>query len=171
VISDKALEQRAFAAVAAFAAPYSNRMIEIDNVGMYDTAAEEMGKVFISTELGGGGTARASTVKIAKRGVMNVLRHAGIVAGAIEQAPTQWLDMPSDDCFHFAEVDGLIETAVDLGEPVTEGQVLARVHPVTRTDLPVHELRAKMSGILAARHFPGLVQTGDCAAVLAVLSE
>jgi N-alpha-acetyl-L-2,4-diaminobutyrate deacetylase len=78
--------------------------------------------------------------------------------------------MPSDDCFHFAEVDALIETVFDLGEPVTKEQVVARVHPVTRTDLPMHELRAKMSGILAARLFPGLVQTGDCAEVLAVLS-
>jgi N-alpha-acetyl-L-2,4-diaminobutyrate deacetylase len=171
VLPDKAQEKKAFAAVEAFAAPYSNRMIEIDTVGMYDTAAEEMGKVFITTELGGGGTARAATVNIAKRGVMNVLKHAGIVGGALEKSPTRWLDMPSSDCFHFSEGDGLIETAVDLGEPVTAGQVLARIHPVSRTDLPVQEIRAKMSGILAARHFPGLVQTGDCAAVIAVLTD
>jgi N-alpha-acetyl-L-2,4-diaminobutyrate deacetylase len=102
---------------------------------------------------------------------MNVLKHAGIVSGAVQKTPTRWLDMPSGDCFHFSESDGLIETTVDLGESVTEGQVLARIHPVSRTDLPVTELRAKMSGILAARHFPGLVQTGDCAAVLAVLVD
>ena len=44
-LPDKALEQKAFDAVAAFSAPFSMRMIEIDSVGMYDTAAEEMGKV------------------------------------------------------------------------------------------------------------------------------
>lgn len=171
VLPDKDQERKAFAAVEAFSAPYSNRMIEIDAVGMYDTAAEEMGKVFITTELGGGGTARAATVRIARRGVMNVLRHAGIVGGPIESAPTRWLDMPSGDCFAFAETDGLIETMVDLGEPVEAGQVLARIHPVGRTDLPAQEIRAKMSGILAGRHFPGLVQTGDCAAVIAVLVD
>jgi N-alpha-acetyl-L-2,4-diaminobutyrate deacetylase len=171
VLSDKAQEKRACAAVEAFAAPYSNRMIEIDTVGMYDTAAEEMGKVFITTELGGGGTARAATVKIARRGVANVLRHAGIVSGEIEKAPTRWLDMPSGDCFTFSEADGLIETAVDLGEAVKAGQVLARVHPTGRTGVVPQEIRAKMSGILAARHFPGLVQTGDCAAVVAVLID
>jgi N-alpha-acetyl-L-2,4-diaminobutyrate deacetylase len=59
------------------------KMLEIDAVGMYDTAAEEMGKVFITTELGGGGTATALKVRRdcqarhdARR---NVLRHAGIV--------------------------------------------------------------------------------------------
>ena len=43
-------------------------MLEIDAVGMYDTAAEDMGKTFVTTELGGGGTATARTAGIAKRG-------------------------------------------------------------------------------------------------------
>ncbi|MBZ9797314.1 N(2)-acetyl-L-2,4-diaminobutanoate deacetylase DoeB [Mesorhizobium sp. ES1-4] len=167
-LPDKAQEQKAFAAVAAFAAPFSMRMTEIDAVGMYDTAAEEMGKVFVTTELGGGGTSRAETVRIARRGILNVLRHAGIVAGAVETGRTQWLDMPSGDCFCFAEDDGMIETMVDLGEPVEEGAVLARIHSTGRTGAAPREIRAKMSGMLAARHFPGLVKAGDCAAVIAV---
>ncbi|QKC99885.1 N(2)-acetyl-L-2,4-diaminobutanoate deacetylase DoeB [Mesorhizobium sp. NZP2298] len=167
-VPDKALEQKAFDAVAAFSAPFSMRMIEIDAVGMYDTAAEEMGKVFVSTELGGGGTSRAQTVRIARRGILNVLRHAGIVAGAVQKGRTQWLDMPSGDCFSFAEDDGMIETMVDLGEPVQEGSVLARIHSTGRTGIVPQEIRAKMSGMLAARHFPGLVKAGDCAAVVAV---
>ena len=171
VLPDKAQEEKAFAAVEAFSAPYSMRMIEIDAVGMYDTAAEEMGKTFVTTELGGGGTSRAETVRIARRGTLNVLRHAGIVAGAVDSRPTQWLDMPSGDCFAFAEDDGMIETMVDLGEPVEEGAVIARIHAVGRTGSAPQEIRARMSGILAARHFPGLVKAGDCAAVLAVLLD
>ena len=38
------------------------KMLEIDAVGMYDTAAEDLGKVFVTTELGGGGTSTAQTV-------------------------------------------------------------------------------------------------------------
>jgi N-alpha-acetyl-L-2,4-diaminobutyrate deacetylase len=169
VLPDKEQEEKAFAAVAAFSAPYSMRMIEIDAVGMYDTAAEEMGKVFVTTELGGGGTSRAETVRIARRGTLNVLRHTGIVSGAVETQPTRWLDMPSGDCFSFAEDDGLIETMIDLGEAVEEGAVVARIHPIGRTGGAPQEIRAKMSGVLAARHFPGLVKAGDCAAVLAVV--
>jgi N-alpha-acetyl-L-2,4-diaminobutyrate deacetylase len=168
VLPDKAQEARAFAAVEAFSAPYSMRMREIDAVGMYDTAAEAMGKTFVTTELGGGGAARAETVRIARRGVTNVLRHAGIVAGAVDRRPTQWLDMPSGDCFAFAEDDGMIETMVDLGDPVADGQVIARIHPVARTGLPPREIRAALAGVLTARHFPGLVKAGDCAAVVAV---
>ncbi|WP_394893037.1 N(2)-acetyl-L-2,4-diaminobutanoate deacetylase DoeB [Mesorhizobium sp. AaZ16] len=169
VLPDKEQERKAFAAVAAFSAPYSMRMIEIDTVGMYDTAAEEMGKVFVTTELGGGGTSRAETVRIARRGTLNVLRHAGIVSGAVETQPTRWLDMPSGDCFSFAEDDGMIETVVDLGESVEKGTVVARIHPVGRTGGAPQEIRAKMAGVLTARHFPGLVKAGDCAAVLALV--
>jgi len=44
------------------------------------------------------------------------------------------------------------------------------VRPVTRTDLPMHELRAKRPASWR-RGIPALVQTGDCAAVLAVLGR
>ena len=83
-------------------------------------------------------------------------------------APTRWLDMPSGDCFTFAEDAGLLEPLVDLGAPVAAGEPVARIHPATRTGLAPVELRARLAGLLAARHFPGLVQPGDCAAVVAV---
>jgi N-alpha-acetyl-L-2,4-diaminobutyrate deacetylase len=171
VLPDEDLSRKAFAAVEAFSAPWSMKMLEIDAVGMYDTAAEEMGKVFVTTELGGGGTSTAASVRIARRGVANVLKHAGILAGEVDRQPTRWLDMPSGDCFSFAEDDGLIETTVDLGESVTKGQVVARIHSIGRTGTVPQEIRAKMSGILAARHFPGLVKAGDCASVVAALVE
>jgi N2-acetyl-L-2,4-diaminobutanoate deacetylase len=170
-LPNKEQEKRCFDAVAAFSAPYSMRMIEIDTVGMYDTAAEEMGKVFVTTELSGGGTSSAKTVGIAKRGVMNVLKHAGIVAGTLETRPTRWLDMPSGDCFRFAEDDGLVEVCTDLGDPVRAGDVIARIHPIGRTGQAPAVYRAALDGILAARHFPGLVKTGDCLAVVATVEE
>jgi N2-acetyl-L-2,4-diaminobutanoate deacetylase len=166
ILPDKTQEAKSFDAVKAFSAPWSMRMLEIDAVGMYDTTVEEMGKVFVTTELGGGGTARAETVAIAKRGAMNLLRHAGIVSGKIEHRETRWLDMPSGECFSFAEDDGMIETMVDLGEPVAEGQVIARIHPIGRTGVAPAEIRTRLTGLLAARHYPGLVKPGDCVAVI-----
>src|SRR5690606_32958941 len=81
VLPDKAQEAKAFELVTAFGAPWSMKMLEIDAIGMYDTAAEEMGKIFITTELGGGGTATAKSAGIAKRGIRNVLKAAGILKG------------------------------------------------------------------------------------------
>jgi N-alpha-acetyl-L-2,4-diaminobutyrate deacetylase len=170
-LPDKEQERRCFAAVAAFSAPYSMRMIEIDAVGMYDTAAEAMGKVFVTTELSGGGTATAATVGIARRGVMNVLKHAGIVSGDPETGRSVWLDMPSAECFRFAEDAGLVEPCVDLGARVRAGDVVARVHRIDRTGQAPQDYRAALDGVLAARHFPGLVKMGDCLAVVATEEE
>ena len=166
-LPDKNQEAACVAAMQAFNAPYSMMMLEIDAVGMYDTAAEEMGKTFVTTELGGGGTTRASTVAVAKRGVRNLLVHAGILKGRLEQGPSQMLDMPNDDCFTFSEQDGLIEPCVDLGQPVRKGDVVAQVWPADRTGVPPTQYRVRMDGVLTARHFPGLVKTGDCIAVTA----
>jgi hypothetical protein len=54
---------------------------------------------------------------------------------------------------------------------VTAGEVLARVHDATRTGARPVEYRALRSGLLAARHFPGLVQAGDTIAVVADVVE
>jgi N-alpha-acetyl-L-2,4-diaminobutyrate deacetylase len=170
-LDNKAQEARCFAAVSAFAAPYSMRMREIDAVGMYDTTAEAMGRVFVTTELGGGGTTRVETLRIARRGVRNILAHSGILRETPEQAETRWLDMPSDECFRFAEEDGLIEPCCDLGAPVRAGEVVARIHPIGRTGRAPAEYRAVMDGLLAARHFPGLVQAGDCIAVIGTITD
>ncbi|GLQ56482.1 N(2)-acetyl-L-2,4-diaminobutanoate deacetylase DoeB [Devosia nitrariae] len=168
-LPDQEHEARCHAARDAFGAPYSMTMLEIDAVGMLDTAAEELGKVFVTTELGGAGTATARSIAIAKRGVRNVLIHSGILAGEVVQSPSTRLDMPSADCFVFSETDGLIEPCVDLGDRVAAGDVIARVHSATRTGEAPVDYHARLSGILAARHAPGLIGIGDCLGVVATL--
>jgi N-alpha-acetyl-L-2,4-diaminobutyrate deacetylase len=168
VLPDKSQEERAVAAVTAFGAPNSMMMLEIDSAGMLDTAVEELGKVFVTTELGGGGSLTVRTLAIAERGMRNFLVHAGISSGRIEQVPSRWLKMPDGDCFVIGVDRGLIEPCVDLGEPVTKGQIVARIHDFERTGRAPAEYRARRDGILTGRHFPGRVQPGDCLAVIAV---
>ena len=168
VLENKQQEQACMAAVQAFNAPYSVKLLEIDNVGMYDTAVENQGKVFVSTELGGGGSATAKTVVIAKKGVRNLLVHAGILKGEPETAPTINLDMPDGDCFVFSEHAGMFEPLVDLGQPVAKGDAIARVWSCERNGEEPVVYHAKRSGILCGRHFPGLVQLGDFMAMVAV---
>lgn len=167
-LADKEQERRSFELVEAFGAPYSMAMLEIDAVGMYDTAAEEMGKVFVTTELGGGGSATARTAGIAKRGVRNLLTKAGILKGSVEAQATAWLDMPDGDCFSFAENGGLIEFVKDLGDDLRKGETVALIYPIGRTGAVPQEIKTRMDGIFAARHYPGLVKSGDCVSVLAV---
>ena len=167
LLDDKEQQVRCEAAMRAFGAPYSMMMLELDSVGMFDTAAESAGKVFVSTELGGGGTATAANIAIAERGVRRFLAHAGIVEVASRPDDTVMLDMPDADCFVTSLNDGLLEMCKDLGETVAAGEVIARVHDVARTGVPAVEYRARRSGLLACRHFPGLVGSGDTIAVVA----
>ncbi|MBT4020388.1 MAG: N-alpha-acetyl diaminobutyric acid deacetylase DoeB [Alphaproteobacteria bacterium] len=168
VLDDKDQQARCVAAMQAFNAPYSMMLLEIDATGMYDTAAEDMGKVFISTELGGGGSARASTVAIAKKGVQNILKHACVLAGDLDIAPTINIDMPDDRCFVTCETSGLLEICVELGDKVSAGQTLARVHDMERTGAEPVVYTAPIDGLFAARHFPGLINMGDIVTVIAV---
>ncbi|TKW65974.1 MAG: N-alpha-acetyl diaminobutyric acid deacetylase DoeB [Paracoccus denitrificans] len=167
-LDDKSQQARCVAAMQAFAAPYSMMMLEIDAVGMFDTAVESQGKTFVTTELGGGGTATARSARIAIHGAQNLLRHAGILSGDVECGQTVMLDMPGDDCFHFAMQAGLLHPLVDLGDHVRKGQTIAQIWPTDRSGVAPAVVTANMDGILAARHFPGLVQMGDCLAVIAV---
>jgi N-alpha-acetyl-L-2,4-diaminobutyrate deacetylase len=167
VLPDKHQQAQCEAGMQAFNAPYSMRMLELDAGAMYDTAAEQQGKVFVTTELGGGGSSSARSVAIAERGVRNLLVHAGVLQGDVELRPTVMLDMPDGSCFVASEHDGLLEMCRDLGDQVRKGEVIARVHDIKRTGAAPVEYRAGRDGLLAARHFPGLVQCGDTLAVVA----
>ena len=162
---------RSLAAMKAFGAPYGLIMTELDDTGMLDTAVEEMGKIFVTTELAGGGTASAETVAIADRGVRNVLKHFDMLEGAPEiPAATRFMTMPEGGV-HISHDHGLFEPVADLGDAVREGDVIARVHPMLRTDRVTGEYRAHRDGIVLQRHFPGQVDEGDCLMILAAEME
>ena len=167
VLEDKEQEARCSAARDAFNAPFSMQMLEIDSNGMYDDAAEAMGKTFVTTELGGAGTSTPETVAIARKGLRNLLIHAGIIRGEMELSPTRHLLQDDDDCFHFSPIGGMIEFAKTLGDPVEKGDLLARIWETTRTGVAPLDVHSKMDGLLAVRHTYGLIQPGDCLAVLA----
>ena len=167
VLPDAEHEARCVAAMEAFAAPYSVRMLEIDALGMLDTEAETQGKTFVTTEIGGGGTATARSVAIAHRGARNLLIHAGILDAEPERAPSVALDMPDERCFVMAQRDALIEPLADLGCEVEEGRPIARLWPLDRTGVAPENCLARRAGLLAGRHFPGLLKSGDCVAVVA----
>lgn len=167
ILPDAAQEAACFEGVKAFGAPYAMRMKEIDAVGMYDTAAEEMGKIFITTELRGGGTASAETVEIAKTGLRNVLIHAGILQGEIVRRESVWLSMEADGCYLFCDSPGLIEPLVNLGETVTKGQPLMAIHPVHLMGGEPKVYVAPHDGILACRLQSNLARMGDNLAVVA----
>ncbi|ABG32960.1 N-alpha-acetyl diaminobutyric acid deacetylase DoeB [Roseobacter denitrificans] len=168
ILENKEQEARCRAARDAFNAPYSLEMREIDARGMYDHAAESQGKTFVTTELAGGGTATPETVRIARDGLRNLLIHAGIMEGTPSRAPSIQLTQPDDACFHFAQTGGLVDFKTGLGQQVACGDLIAEIWEPGATGRVPLQVLAQRSGLMIARHHPGLIQPGDCLAVLAV---
>lgn len=167
-LPDEKQMKATLAAMKAFGAPYGMILTELDAVGMIDTVVEEAGKVFVSTELGGAATSTVETISVAERGVMNILKHTGVIAGEPDiPEPSKLIHTPTGACFVSARTEGLFEICKDLGEHVDKGDVIARVHYLEDPERTPTDLVAGVSGQIVCRHMPGLINRGDCAAVIA----
>ncbi|MBW6389866.1 N(2)-acetyl-L-2,4-diaminobutanoate deacetylase DoeB [Billgrantia antri] len=169
VLDDPEQQRQALEGAKAFGAPYAMMMFELDAAALFDTAVESQGKVFVATELGGGGTSTPESLAITERGVRNFLIHFGLIEGevAMPDEPQVFLDMPDASCYVQSEHSGLLELTLALGDRVEKGQVIARIYDMTRSGSAPVEYRAGRDGILAARRFPALVNMGDTIAVIA----
>lgn len=173
VLDDKAQQQAALEGAKAFGAPYAMVMFELDAEKLFDTACERQGKVFVATELGGGGTSTPQSMAITERGVRNFLIHYGLIEGDVEMPENGqvYLDMPDASCYVQSQHSGVLELTVALGDEVSQGQVLAYVYDMTRTGSEPVAYRAERNGVLMARRAPALVNMGDTIAVIADVVE
>jgi len=171
VLEDKEQQSRCEAAMRAFGAPYSVMLLELDADSMYDTAAESQGKVFVSTELGGGGSTSRITNEIARTGVLNFCVHAGVLKRDIVVRESVNVDMPDGSCFITSASTGLLELTADIGDTVEKGHLIARIHNIERTGVNPILHYAPISGIVIGRHHPGLIKPGDSLAVIGVLVD
>lgn len=172
-LDDAELMDKTLAALAAFGAPAGLVLKELDHEGMLDTTVEESGKIFLSTELGGGGTVTPATMEIADTGVRNVLSHFGILTAPVVTReergfpPTRLLHTPDDTSYVAADENGVYEACVYLGQEVEEGQLVGRIHFIENPSREPIECFAGRSGVVVCKHVPGLVQSGDCVTVIA----
>ncbi|MDA0144229.1 N(2)-acetyl-L-2,4-diaminobutanoate deacetylase DoeB [Vibrio sp. RW] len=152
-----------------FGAPYTMILLEMDTTSLYDTTVESQGKIFVTTELRGGGTSTPETIAYADRGIRNFLRFSGNLSGDYEKTtqPTKLLDMPDASCYVQSQHNGIAEYLFELGDTIKQGDVLMRIYSTERTGAAPIEYKAQRSGIFAARRFPSMVNTGDTVAVIA----
>lgn len=170
-LEDKAQEQACIKGALLFGAPYTLLMTEMDATQLYDTAVEKQGKIFVTTELRGGGTTTPYTMAIADRGLRNFLKFTGIMEGEPElPQATQLLEMTHGGCYHTSNHQGVLEIKVTIGEAVKQGDLIASIHSRHRTgELPSHYYAAMEGIVLGRRHAP-LTEIGDVIVVLASLS-
>ena len=161
------------AAMKAFRAPVGLIAEELDTEGMLDTAVEEMGKIFVGTELGGGGVLTPETVRIAETGVRNALKHFGMIEGEPEtpswrgKAESRIMEVPDSTYFTIARADGLYEPFFELGEDVPAGAAVGQIHFLDAPDRPPLIQHTDAAGMLYSRRAPGRCAKGDTVAVVA----
>ena len=156
------------AAARKFGAPISLVLRELDSTGMLDTAVENSGKIFISTELGGGGSVSPRTLRIAENGIQNILRHFKVLPANSEPVPkTRFMETPDVGGYLMAPQEGLYETLAELGDPVKKGQPLGRIHSITHIDAPPVEVQSQIDGVLITRAGSAPVKNWDTIAVIA----
>ncbi len=172
-LDDAELERRTLAALEAFGAPVALMIEELDTEGMLDTAVEELGKVFLGTELGGGAVLSPETVRIAELGVRNLLKHFGIVEGEVVRpeaegrAPGRLMETPDSRYFVSATSEGLYEPFVEVGEELEAGAAVGQIHFIEDPGREPDIETVERAGLLITRRAPGWVARGDLVAMVA----
>lgn len=170
-LDDPVLTATTLGYLHAFGTELAVIMSEPDSRGLLDHAVEELGKIFLTTEISGGRGVSRRSVDVAYRGVTNTLRHAGIIPGDpdVDRAPR--LVRMVDDPTILAPFDGLYEPIVEVGQRVRAGALLARVHPLDDLSTSPVEVGASVDGMVIMRHVAGLIAVGDPVAALATPTD
>jgi N-alpha-acetyl-L-2,4-diaminobutyrate deacetylase len=166
VIGDAERDRRAIAALKAFGAPIGLIARDIDSHGLLDYTAEAMGKLVISTELGGGAMVSPAAVEVGRRGVRALLGHLGVIEDAEVPSQTRLMETPSLACFAMVRGSGIYQPVFDLGDRVETGETLGFLHDLDFPGESPRAVTAKVSGTLVCRRAQGHTRTGDCVAIL-----
>lgn len=162
--------RRNIKATLAFGAP---TVVMVDNLGETRTstaAANQQGLIVIGSEMAGGGLVGQDALAICRRGIRNVLKHAGVLKGAPDmpaEANARVLKVPGSAGYILSDDDGVFEPISELGIEVKAGDIAGRIHFLRSPAREPIILRHPIDGIVFAKRQPGRVRPGNCCFVLA----
>jgi predicted deacylase len=165
--ADQAVFDRNFAALNAFGAPLGYVAKAQQGQGGDQTlsgGADRRGIIAIGTELGGTGTVTPAALRIAERGLRNLLVHMKILPESYREATekTRVLEVGGQDYFVYSSEPGVFEPLVELGDTVRAGQPAGLIHtPETPWRAPA-EVTFAHEGFVLCKRIPGRTVRGDC---------
>ena len=171
-LPDAGLRARTLAAAGAFGAPFNVVFWGVDEGATFTSSVERRGILSLGTEVGGWGRVSVEGVRIAERGIRNVLKHCGVLDGAPEtgqrdgRAATHHMMVRDQSYFTFAPANALFEPSNRAGDDVEAGAIAGFLHFVEDVDRAPVEVRYRRSGTLWMAAGPGRVQRGDAIAVV-----
>ena len=171
-VDDPVQGKAMLAAMKAWNSDFHMLYINVAGTGLLPDTAADMGKLVVTTELGGGGYIPPSTNRFAIEGLRNSLRQVGVLAGeavdraALGLAPAKILSSLDPSNYVFAPASGLNEVMVSPGDEVRAGDLVARIHSVETPWNPAEEIHAPNDGYVCATRAITVTTHGDMLLVL-----
>src|SRR5262249_45167190 len=166
-IPDRAQQAETAAVARLFDTPFVFIYASSMASGLLTDEAEAEGKVTVGGEFGGGETTSREGVRHAYEGALNVLRHYGLLEGAVRKirpagSPAQRL-VRADRLQHYVPCppDGIWEPVVDLGCAVNEGDLIGRLHGFSDQGARALEIRSRQAGFIAMMHLSARPSKGQ----------
>ena len=173
-VEDADQMQKMLAAGQAWGAPYVFIYKDIAGSGLLPTLAEQMGKVTLGTEIGSKAQFGVEMLEIASRGVNNVLRWLGILAGAPEgpgDSEPQLVVADDSRDYVMAPASGIHEPLVELGDMITAGDPIGQIHNIEHPEQQPVLVTALTDGMLMGRRSNPRTMQGECLATIVRLVE
>lgn len=165
------------AAMKSWNSDFHMLYINVAGTGLLPDTAADMGKLVVTTELGGGGYIAPATNRFALDGLRNSLRHVGVLAGepvdraALGLPPAKILSALDPSNYLFAPTSGLMELVVGAGDEVDAGDVVARIHSVEEPWAAAVEVRTPNAGYVCATRAITVTTHGDMLATIGQLVD
>jgi len=157
----------ATAAGLAFGAPFTVLINEDHSPMTIDAVAENLGKVLVSSELGGAGMLTRYTATLAIDGLARMVAGLGHLPMKGDAPASQYVRLPTSDKFLICDDDMIFVPAVDLGDAVREGDILGQGWFVDRVDTKPKTYFAPYDGWVLCFGGQGLSRRGDVVAAVA----
>ncbi|WP_119344616.1 succinylglutamate desuccinylase/aspartoacylase domain-containing protein [Facilibium subflavum] len=165
--SDHAIKKQRIEALKAFNAPYNLILEELDATGMIDTLVESQGKLFLSTEIGGGQRVTQQSVQVASKGIINTLRHLHILQDKPAEPGDKPLYQLPESGFCIAPEEGIFEPFYDLGSQVKKGNVIGQIHRLHAPNATPVQVHAHCDGLVFGKRSPAITHLGDTLLLIA----
>ncbi|MER9108055.1 succinylglutamate desuccinylase/aspartoacylase family protein [Mesorhizobium sp. M0848] len=170
-VADPELMAKTIKMAEAFKLPMTLVWEHPETPGMFDTLAQNQGKVFVCPELGGGPIG-AEALAIYEAGVRNALIALGLVDGKAEfptfrqQKSSQTLETrrPSDELK--SPASGIFEPRCSILDVVKQGDLIGIVHPMESLSADSTDIRAPGTSVVCGIRSGGYVKVDECIVLL-----
>jgi N-alpha-acetyl-L-2,4-diaminobutyrate deacetylase len=161
-VQRRAMEETARGFGTRFIMQYQN-----STPGLLTGYAEDLGKISVGTEMGWGRAVQAGGVSMSRQGILTAAVRLGQLRGEVPPnrhtpaAEQLLVDTAAPESNFLAPFEGHFEPLVELGQKVSKGQPLARLHDFNRIDDPPVEIVARHDGYIICQAWGARVQQGQ----------